>query len=102
MLYFLYLFFQLKTHTHLYADTIEVEDEEEPQLSYPFAITMLVVVTVVISLCAELLVGSIEGLSKTFHLSETFVGLILLPIVGNAAGMDTHFIYYLHKKIKSI
>lgn len=30
--------------------------------------------------------GSIEGISKDWNLSETFVGLILLPIVGNAAG----------------
>lgn len=34
---------------------------------------------------AEFLVGSIEGLAEQWNLSQTFVGLILLPIVGNAA-----------------
>lgn len=38
-----------------------------------------------VSLCAEFLVGSIEAISSDWDLSETFVGLILLPIVGNAA-----------------
>lgn len=35
---------------------------------------------------AEFLVGSIEGLCQQSGISESFVGLILLPIIGNAAG----------------
>lgn len=38
-----------------------------------------------VAICAEFLVDSIAGLTETAHISKTFVGLILLPIVGNAA-----------------
>jgi len=36
---------------------------------------------------AEFLVDSIEGVTETGHISKEFVGVILLPIVGNAAGI---------------
>lgn len=39
----------------------------------------------VIALCAEFLVGSIEYVTTEAHISKEFLGLILLPIVGNAA-----------------
>ena len=45
----------------------------------------LAVSTIVVSICAEFLVDSIDGMVKGSGISETFVGLILLPIVGNAA-----------------
>jgi len=46
---------------------------------------LLAAVTILVSISCEYLVGSIEGLSHSWNLSQTFVGLILLPIVGNAA-----------------
>ncbi|KAF9913415.1 hypothetical protein BX616_010065 [Lobosporangium transversale] len=81
--YVLYLVFQLKTHTHLYVN--ENEEEEEAVLPLWAGIALLLVVTFVVALCAEYLVGSIEGLSESWGTSPTFIGLILLPIVGNAA-----------------
>jgi len=63
----------------------EPENPEEATLSLSFAITLLFIVTIFISICAEFLVGSIEGISQNWNLSPSFVGLILLPIVGNAA-----------------
>ncbi|CAO3571392.1 unnamed protein product [Mortierella alpina] len=83
IVYVLYLVFQLKTHTHLYATGDE--EQEEPVLPLWLSIALLVAVTVVVAICAEFLVGSIEGLSHAWGLSPTFIGLILLPIVGNAA-----------------
>lgn len=49
------------------------------------AAAVLIVVTVLVAICAEFLVDSIDSLVETAHISKTFVGLILLPIVGNAA-----------------
>ena len=46
---------------------------------------VLIVVTIAVAVCAEYLVDSIDSLVETAHISKTFVGLILLPIVGNAA-----------------
>lgn len=83
VVYVLYLFFQLNTHSFLYVD--ENTEEEEPKLTFTSAMALLVVDTILIAIAAEFLVGSIEGIAEEWGMSQTFVGLILLPIVGNAA-----------------
>lgn len=89
ILYVLYLVFQLRTHATLFDAEQAAEDEatesEEPQMSPWAAAGVLVVVTVAVAVCAEYLVGSIDSIVATAHISKTFIGLILLPIVGNAA-----------------
>jgi len=49
------------------------------------ALTLLAVVTVLVAITAEFLVSSIDGLTDGGKISKEWVGLILLPIVGNAA-----------------
>ncbi|KAI9336977.1 Sodium/calcium exchanger protein-domain-containing protein [Obelidium mucronatum] len=63
----------------------EEEEEEIPETLAWVATFGLVSATVIIGILAELLVGSLEGLSEQAHLSQTFIGIIILPIVGNAA-----------------
>ncbi|TRM65056.1 Sodium/calcium exchanger protein-domain-containing protein [Schizophyllum amplum] len=63
----------------------EDEEEETPQLSLFMCLFLLAVVTVLIAVTAEWLVDSIDGLVEGGGISEEFVGVILLPIVGNAA-----------------
>ncbi|KAI7906656.1 calcium/proton exchanger [Cokeromyces recurvatus] len=83
IIYFLYLVFQLKTHSELFED--EADEEEYPHTTLSFAIIALLVIAGFIAAHAELLVGAIEGVVEVWGLNETFVGLIILPIVGNAA-----------------
>lgn len=89
ILYVLYLFFQLKTHASLFdAEAQEGGDGEdkEPEILSPVAATIaLVLVTVLVAVCAEYLVDSIDSIVASSGISKTFIGLILLPIVGNAA-----------------
>ncbi|KAE9370314.1 Calcium/proton exchanger [Stipitochalara longipes BDJ] len=87
MLYVLYLVFQLRTHANLFdaEQAAEGEDSDEPQMGPWAAAAVLVVVTIAVAICAEYLVDSIDSLVETAHISKTFIGLILLPIVGNAA-----------------
>ncbi|KAL7353338.1 vacuolar H+/Ca2+ exchanger [Histoplasma ohiense] len=61
------------------------DEKEEPQLTVWVALFTLAVSTALVALCAEAMVGSIDAITTRGHISETFVGLILLPIVGNAA-----------------
>lgn len=62
------------------------DDDEEPELSRTSAVLLLLGSTALVALCAEFMVGAIDGIvSGSSGVSETFVGLILLPIVGNAA-----------------
>lgn len=89
VLYVLYLLFQLKTHANLFDEEESPEgesEEKEPEILSPLAAgTALVIVTVLVAICAEYLVDSIDEIVETAHISKTFIGLILLPIVGNAA-----------------
>lgn len=58
----------------------EGDDGEEPQLHFGVALATLVISTIIIALCAEFMVDSLDSVTDT--ISEEFVGLILLPIVG--------------------
>ncbi|OBT60145.1 hypothetical protein VE03_10597 [Pseudogymnoascus sp. 23342-1-I1] len=61
------------------------DEPEEPQLHIYTAIGLLAVSTAIVAVCAEYLVASIDAITATGAISTEFVGLILLPIVGNAA-----------------
>lgn len=56
-----------------------------PQLHFLVALATLAGATAIIALCAEYMVDSIDSVTKDGLFSVEFVGLILLPIVGNAA-----------------
>jgi Ca2+:H+ antiporter len=47
-----------------------------------------------VSVTADWLVDSIDGLTDTGRISKEFVGVILLPVVGNAAGAFLHLRLY--------
>ncbi|CUA71895.1 Putative vacuolar cation/proton exchanger 4 [Rhizoctonia solani] len=64
---------------------VEEEEVEEPKLNVVSAVGLLVAITVLVAFTAEYLVDSIDGLTAGGSISKEFVGLILLPIVGNAA-----------------
>jgi len=81
--YIAYVFYQLVTHR----DTCQEEvgdDEEEPTLSTRASITTMVIVTIVIAYSSELLVESLSEVVRQMHIGRHFIGIILLPIVGNA------------------
>lgn len=89
--YAAYLVFQLWTHRQLF-EAQEDEDEDGNGASDETAVigfwsgfAWLVVMTGVIALLSEYVVGTIEAASDTWGLSVSFISLILLPIVGNAA-----------------
>lgn len=90
ILYLLYLYFQLFSHHSLFAD-VENQGGEDGETSEGETLTpvaagvALVVVTVMVAICAEYLVNSIDSIVESAGISKTFIGLILIPIVGNAA-----------------
>lgn len=59
--------------------------DEGEHLSRVASIILLLLTTGLVAVCAEFLVGSIEAVTKTSTIGEVFIGLIILPIVGNAA-----------------
>lgn len=65
-----------------HADAIK----KAPEMSRTTAVVLLLVSTALVAVCAEFMVGAIPGMiAASPAISEAFVGLIILPIVGNAA-----------------
>jgi len=87
IIYVAYLFFQLKTHADLFDDSEaqEIEGSNPTLLNAWAAGLVLVIITLLVAVCAEYLVDSIDAIVEEAHISKTFIGLILIPIVGNAA-----------------
>nr|AVR29899.1 putative calcium-hydrogen exchanger 7 [Ganoderma lucidum] len=86
LVYIAYLVFQLKTHAYLYVpEHGEDEEEEVPEMNTMAAASGLLLVTVITSFCADYLVASIEETAERYSIPKPFIGLILLPIVANAA-----------------
>lgn len=91
--YIVYIFFQLWTHCEFFAaqeDQEEVDDdfvssEETPVIGFWSGFVWLVGMTVIIALLSEYVVGTIEEASESWGISVSFISIILLPIVGNAA-----------------
>jgi Ca2+:H+ antiporter len=61
------------------------DEEKHPQMSRTAAVVMLLVSTGLVALCAEFLVNAIPKMTSQSSVSQSFIGLIILPIVGNAA-----------------
>jgi Ca2+:H+ antiporter len=60
-------------------------EKEHPKWSIRFSIVVLVIATIGIVWLSEMLVGAVEDVVKFWGLSEFFLGIILIPIIGNAA-----------------
>ncbi|KAB2068077.1 hypothetical protein ES319_A08G006300v1 [Gossypium barbadense] len=82
-----YIVFQLKTHREIFDSQEEVEDEDEEKAVIGFwsGFSWLVGMTLGIALLSEYVVGTIEAASETWGISISFISIILIPIVGNAA-----------------
>lgn len=85
--YGLYLVFMLKTHPELFKSVggKKAEHHEGPVWSLPRAIGSLVGASVLAAWMSEVLVGAAEGTGKALGMSQAFIGLVLVAVVGGAA-----------------
>ena len=82
--YLIYLVFQLKSHADIFQGASEAESDEDVQLDPYAAGVVLILSTVGVSVCSDYLVDSIDGFVEALGVSRAFIGLIIVPIVGNA------------------
>ncbi|GMN23757.1 hypothetical protein TIFTF001_000244 [Ficus carica] len=97
--YIAYIFFQLKTHRQIFDAQEEDEEEEKAVIGFWSAFSWLVGMTVIIALLSEYVVGTIEAASSSWGISVSFISIILLPIVGNAAEHAGSIIFALKNKL---
>ena len=96
-IYILSLVFSFFTHKNLYINASD--DGGTAKWSLKKSILVLAAATVLIAIESEFLVSGIEPLTKSFGISEFFVGIILLPIIGNAAEHSTSVVMSLKNKL---
>lgn len=97
IIYLLGLYFSFYTHKDLYGS--EHADESEAKWSISKSIIILLVCTIIIALESEYLVSSVEPMTESLGLSKFFVGIIIIPIIGNAAEHSTAILMALKNKM---
>jgi len=75
---------ELRQSSTLKPDNPELE-AGQMDMSRTAAIGLLLISTALVAVCAEFMVDAIPGMIESSPISEAFIGLIILPIVGNAA-----------------
>lgn len=92
------LIFFLRTHKHLYSEEEEL-DMHGQAWSIRHSIIVLVGATVLVAIMSEILVEGVEYLTHQLGLTELFVGVILVAIIGNAAEHLTAVIVAMKNKM---
>ncbi len=96
--YVMSLIFSMKTHSYLFdvglaetelAEANLAEDEAGHKVNLPFWIGILLIITLFVAVESEFLVDSLEKATSALGLTTLFTGVILLPIIGNAAEHTT-------------
>jgi Ca2+:H+ antiporter len=85
LLYILGIIYSLKNNESTISPNPDEPQHFKPTYSIRTAIIILAAATLGVVLLSELLVGAVESVTSQFGLSEFFIGIILIPIVGNVA-----------------
>jgi Ca2+:H+ antiporter len=97
--YFCLLTFTLKTHKHFFVGAEEELEEKAERWTKSKAVVILMIATGAVALLSEFLVGSIESVRASIGVTEVFVGVIVVAIVGNAAEHSTAVVMALKNKM---
>ena len=82
VVYVLYVLFSLRQQS---PEAVTREGHSAPTMRLSVALGLMVASTVGVVFMSEILVGAIEPVAEQWGLSELFIGVILIPIVGNIA-----------------
>lgn len=96
--YGLGLLFSLKTHRHLY-DGERLERAQAEGWSPRVSLVVLLASTALVALMSEFLVGATEAAARALGMTQVFVGVILVAVIGNAAEHSTAVLMALKNKM---
>ncbi|CEP79847.1 calcium/proton exchanger [Paraclostridium sordellii] len=96
-IYILSLVFSFFTHKDIYS--IDHEEEGSAKWSLKKSIIILAIATILIAIESEFLVSGLDSITATLGLSKFFVGIILIPIIGNAAEHSTAIVMAMKNKM---
>ncbi len=99
--YGLSLLFSLRTHAHLYTGEAPADEAEAlgtRAWGRGRALLILLAATAGVAVMSELLVGAIQPAAAAFGLSDTFTGVIVVAVIGNAAEHSTAVLMAMRNK----
>ena len=100
VIYIFSLMFSLKTHKHVFrGEPHAAEDLAERPWARNTAIIVLAGSTLLVAVMSEILVGALEPAAHRLGMTQLFVGLILVALVGNAAEHSTAVMVALKNKM---
>jgi Ca2+:H+ antiporter len=91
VLYLLNMLFVFRTHRSVFQPQQHADDDEQ-ETSRAQAIVSLALATALIAWMSEILVGQIAPVTRALGMTELFVGVIVVALVGNAAENSTAII----------
>jgi Ca2+:H+ antiporter len=97
--YLCVLVFTLGTHKHFFIGCEGELEEEVAHWSRMKSVIVLVIATGIVALLSEFLVGTIEAVRHSLGITEVFVGVIVVAIVGNAAEHSTAIVMAMKNKM---
>jgi Ca2+:H+ antiporter len=97
ILFCIYIYFQQKSPANFFdieqCEGEDAEDSPEELVSNPLTVVLaLLLIIVVMAICADNLVGSIDSIVEMTHVTKGFIGFVILPAVSNTAGPATAII----------
>ena len=100
-LYILGLIYSLVTHKNIFTEHQEhmLAEEEIPKWSLKKSVVVLAVSTFFVAIASEMLVATVEFTAHQFGLSEVFIGVIVIPILGNVAEHSSAMIMAVNNKV---
>ena len=94
--------FELVTHKQLYAGDPQDDGEDRKEAhgwSVSKSLFVLIGATSLVALMSEFLVGAVEAARATLGLTEVFVGVIVIAVIGNAAEHSTAIVMAMKNKM---
>jgi Ca2+:H+ antiporter len=99
--YAAHLVFSVHTHKALFLGRpVTTGDENDTPWSLRKAVLILAAATTLVAWISEILVGSVQQAAAAFGMTEIFVGVVVVAIIGNAAEHSTAVIAALKNRME--
>ncbi|MFZ4699059.1 MAG: calcium/proton exchanger [Candidatus Methylumidiphilus sp.] len=99
LIYILGLVFSLVTHRNMFLESDRIDCVEEPDWSLRKAVIVLGIATLAVAVASEMVVATVEKAGRDFGLPETFIGIVIIPIIGNVAEHSSAVLMSIKNKV---
>jgi Ca2+:H+ antiporter len=98
--YVAHLAFSLYTHKSLFEGKAQEPENDEKPASLARSVITLALATAAIAWISEILVGSVQQAAAAFGMTQVFVGVIVVAVIGNAAEHSTAVLAAMNNKME--